>query len=126
MREFLSKLLSYAVTGGIAAVVDAGGFALLVNTRLNVAVAGVLSFCIAAVVNYSLTSRFVFNRRATLHGFVLFLSAALIGFLTNIGITLIGVLALGLPPLAAKLAGIATAFLANFLINLRIVFRTRS
>jgi putative flippase GtrA len=126
MREFLSKLLQYAVTGGIAAVVDAGGFALLVNARLNVAVAGVLSFGIAAVVNYSLTSRFVFNRQATPHGFVLFLSAALIGFLTNIGITLIGVLALGLPPLAAKLVGIATAFLANFLLNLRIVFRTRS
>jgi ABC-type glycerol-3-phosphate transport system permease component len=67
-----------------------------------------------------------FCRRATLHGFVLFLSAALLGFSTNIGITLIGVLALGLPPLAAKLAGIATAFLANFLVNLHIVFRTRS
>jgi putative flippase GtrA len=31
----------------------------------------------------------------------------------------------GLPPLAAKLVGIAIAFIVNFLINLRIVFRTR-
>ena len=31
MREFGLRLLQYAVTGGIAAVVDAGGFALLVR-----------------------------------------------------------------------------------------------
>jgi putative flippase GtrA len=122
--EFLSKLLAYAVTGGIAAVVDAGGFALLVDAKLSIAVAGVLSFCIAALVNYSLTSRFVFNREATSHGFVLFLSAALVGLSINMGITLIGVFTLGLPPIAAKLTGIATAFLVNFLINLHIVFRT--
>jgi putative flippase GtrA len=31
----------------------------------------------------------------------------------------------GMPPLAAKLAGIGTAFIVNFLINLRVVFHTR-
>ena len=43
----------------------------------------------------------------------------------NVGVTFIGVFVFVLPPLAAKLMGIAIAFFANFLINLRIVFHTR-
>lgn len=123
MREAFSKLLPYAVTGGISAVVDAGGFMLLMNAGLGVGVAGVLSFCTAAVVNYLLTSRFVFGREASVRGFVLFLSAALIGLTVNVGVTLLGFYMLGLQPLTAKVIGIGTAFFVNYLINLRIVFR---
>jgi putative flippase GtrA len=53
------------------------------------------------------------------------LAAALIGLTVNIGVTFVGVFIVGLPPLAAKLIGIAIAFIVNFLINLRIVFHTR-
>lgn len=123
MREILSKLLPYAMTGGTAAIVDAGGFLLLVKAGADVAAAGVLSFCAAAVVNYLLTSRFVFGSAASMRGFLLFLSAALIGLSVNVGLTLLGFYILGLPPLAAKLIGIGTAFFVNFLINLRVVFR---
>jgi len=125
MRDFVWRLLQYAVTGGIAAVVDAGGFVLLVDAKLSIVVAGCLSFCIAALVNYNLTSQFVFNRAPTLRGFAPFMAAALIGLTVNIGITSMGVFVLGLPPLAAKLTGIAVAFIINFLINLRIVFHTK-
>src|SRR6267142_5677074 len=126
MRGFVSRLLQYAVTGGIAAVVDAGGFVLLVNAKLSIVVAGCLSFCMAALVNYNLTSQFVFNRETTLRGFAPFLAAALIGLTVNIGVTSIGVFVVGLPPLAAKLMGIAIAFFVNFLINFRIVFHTKA
>jgi putative flippase GtrA len=122
VRDFAWRFLRYGVTGGIAAVVDAGGFVLLVNARLSIAVASCLSFCIAALVNYSLTSRFVFNREPTLRGLAAFAAAALIGLMVNIGVTLLGVFTVGLPPLAAKLMGIGTAFIVNFLINLRVVF----
>ena len=125
MRDFVRRLLQYGVTGGIAAVVDAGGFVILVNAKLSIVVASGLSFCIAALVNYNLTSRFVFNREATLRGFARFMAAALIGLTVNIGVTFFGVFIVGLPPLAAKLMGIAFAFIVNFLINLRIVFHTR-
>src|SRR5882762_3342011 len=110
MRDFVSRLLEYAVTVGIAAVVDAGGFVLLVNAKLNIVVASCLSFCIAALVNYSLTSRFVFNREATVRGLAAFTAAALVGLMVNIGVTLLAIFTVGLPPLAAKLAGIGTAF----------------
>ncbi len=123
MRDFISKLLRYGVTGGIAAVVDAGGFALLVSVELSILAAGCLSFCIAALVNYSLTSRFVFNFEASLGGLAAFTVAALIGLMVNVGITLLGVFVMGLPPLAAKVVGIGIAFFVNFLINLRVVFR---
>jgi putative flippase GtrA len=59
MRDFISKLLQYALTGGIAAVVDAGSFVLLVNAKLNIVVASCLSFCIAALVNYNLTRTYL-------------------------------------------------------------------
>ena len=119
------KLLQYGVTGGIAAVVDAGGFILLVNAKLSIVVASCLSFCIAALVNYSLTSRFVFNREATVRGLAAFTAAALVGLMVNIGVTLLAIFTVGLSPLAAKLAGIGTAFIVNFVINLRVVFHTR-
>ncbi len=125
MRGFVWRLLQYGVTGGIAAVVDAGGFVLLVNAKLSIVVASCLSFCIAALVNYNLTSQFVFDREATVRGFASFLIAALIGLTVNIGVTFMGVFMMGLPPLAAKLMGIAIAFIVNFLINLRIVFHTK-
>jgi putative flippase GtrA len=122
MRGFAWKLLQYGVTGGIAAVVDAGGFALLVNAKLSIVVASCLSFCIAALVNYNLTSQFVFDREATVRGFASFLGAALIGLTVNVGVTFMGVFMMGLPPLPAKLMGIAIAFFANFLLILRVVF----
>lgn len=122
MRDFISKLLLYGLTGGIAAVVDAGGFALLVNVELSILAAGCLSFCFAALVNYSLTSRFVFNREPSLRGLAAFTVAALIGLMVNVGVTLLGVFVMGLPPLAAKVMGIGIAFFVNFLINLRVVF----
>jgi putative flippase GtrA len=125
MRNFVRRLLQYAVTGGAAAVIDAGGFVLLVNAKLNIVAAACLSFCIAALVNYTLTSQFVFNREATLRGFAPFMAGALIGLSANVGVTFTAMSMLGLPPFAAKLIAIAAAFVINFLINWHIVFRTR-
>jgi putative flippase GtrA len=122
MRDILAKLAQYAVTGGIAAVIDAGGFALLVAAGLNIPFAGCLSFCAAAVVNYMLSSRFVFARQATTRGFALFMAGAFIGLLVNLGVTLAGVYLAGLPSIVAKVVGIGVAFLVNFLINISFVF----
>jgi putative flippase GtrA len=125
MRDLIAKLVRYVFTGGLAAIVDAGGFALLVMAKFAVAPAAATSFCVAAVVNYRLTSRMAFRHSATGRGFALFLLAALIGLLVNVSVTLSAIAVLGLPPLAAKIAGIGTAFLLNFALNVGIVFRTR-
>ena len=123
VREILPKLLSYGLTAGTAAVVDAGGFETLVRSGLDVALAGTVSFCVAAIVNYHLTGRFVFGRKRSLRGFALFISAALVGLAVNVGITTLGFYGLGMQPLHAKLTGIGGAFFVNFALNLHVVFR---
>jgi putative flippase GtrA len=120
------KLFRYFFTAGAAAVVDVGGFALLCLTPLPIAVSAVTSFCLAAVVNYLLSSRHVFDRAASIRGFGLFFVAALGGLLVNVAVTLAGSLYLGLAPVVAKMLGVGTAFLVNFWLNLRVVFRAPS
>lgn len=126
MRNLVTKLVRYGMTGGIAAIVDAGGFELLVRAGAGIAAGGTASFCIAACVNYWLTSRFVFGRGKTAAGFAFFFVFALVGLAVNMGITLAGVLWLDLAPIVAKVLGIGTAFLINFALNAGIVFRQSS
>lgn len=124
-RETLERLLRYGMTGGAAAIVDAGGFALLLATGIDVAIAGSTSFCVAAVVNYVLTSRFAFGQGRTVAGFFLFFAFALVGLTVNMGTTLGIIHWLGVPPFAAKVVGIGVAFLVNFALNATFVFRAR-
>lgn len=124
MRELFSKLLRYGMTGGIAAIVDAGGFELLVRAGLGIAAAGTASFCVAALVNYYLTSQFVFGQRKTAVGFAFFV-VAIIGLAVNVTVTVAGVYWFDLLPIVAKVLGIGTAFLINFGLNTVIVFRRR-
>ncbi len=118
-----NKLVRYFFTAGTAAIVDIGGFALLRLVGMSLAAGAVASFCAAAVINYLLTSRYVFHRAATLQGFAVFFVAALGGLLVNVAVTLVGSLYLGIAPVLAKLIGVGTAFLVNFWLNQRIVFR---
>jgi putative flippase GtrA len=120
------KLVRYFFTAGTAAIVDIGGFALLRVAQIPVAVAAVVSFCLAAVVNYILTSRYVFKQSATLRGFAVFFATAVGGLVVNVTVTLVGSLYLGIAPVLAKFIGVGSAFLLNFWLNLRIVFRPRA
>jgi putative flippase GtrA len=122
----LHKLFRYFLTAGAAAIVDVGGFALLCLAPIPIAVSAVTSFCLATVVNFILTSRYVFNRAPALRGFGLFFLAAVGGLIVNVSVTLVGSLYLGIAPVLAKIVGVGTAFLVNFWLNLRVVFRKPS
>jgi putative flippase GtrA len=119
------KFLRYVLTGGAAAVVDLGGFVLLVGLGVPLGLAAALSFVIAAIVNFRLTAAFVFGARGDLGRFALFLTFALAGLALNTGVTVLGVLQGGLPPAAAKLGGIGVAFLFNFSVNALFDFRSQ-
>jgi putative flippase GtrA len=119
----LHKLVRYFFTAGTAAIVDVGGFAVLCLTPIPIAASAVASFSLATVVNYVLTSRYVFSRSPSLQGFGLFYVAAVGGLAVNVSVTLIGSLYLGIAPVMAKIIGVGCAFLLNFWLNLRIVFR---
>jgi putative flippase GtrA len=118
-----NKLFRYFFTAGAAAIVDVGGFGLLRAAQTPLAIAAIASFCLAAVVNYMLTSRYVFHQSATVRGFAVFFVAALGGLLVNVSVTLLGSLYLGIYAVLAKVLGVGCAFLVNFWLNSRIVFR---
>lgn len=122
-RETAVQASRYLVTGGIAAIVDIGGFALGLRAGLSIVVAAMISFLLAALVNYLLSSRYVFKQDRSRRGYLLFLAAASLGFLLNVSLTVFfsGYL-LGSPILAKTLA-IGIAFVFNFTLNKFIVFR---
>ncbi len=124
--ERLKTFLRYVVTGGTSAVVDLSIFTGEIALHVPIKVAASLSFCVAAAVNYTLTSLFVFRTTRTLRGFALFFAVALLGMAINVSVTVFGapLIRLGpvLSPVLAKVAGIGTAFLFNFWLNSVFVF----
>ena len=123
LPPFLRKLVGYFFTAGTAAIVDVGGFVLLLQGGMHLVAAAILSFTVAAVVNYLLTSRFVFSHRLSVKGFLLFFAAALVGLLVNVSITVLVATQGDVTPWIAKLIGVGIAFLFNFLTNVAVVFR---
>ncbi len=114
----LPRVLRYALTGGLAAVVDIGSFAVLALALPGVLLPAILSFLLAAVVNYRASAGWVFGhdwrdaRRAAR-----FLVAAGAGLAVNAGATALLAALVQAPPLAAKVAGVGLAFGVNFLLQ---------
>ena len=125
MKEIFLKLTKYFLTGGIAAIVDLTGFSFLLFLGVKLFFSAIISFCIAAVINFLLTSRFVFQKKSTFKMFVLFLCFALVGLLINVGVTLISVNYFDTTPIYSKLIGIGTAFIINFFLNLCVVYKVK-
>ena len=123
VRGVLQRLARYALTGGAAAVADLGVFAVLCPAVLPVPAAAACAFTLAALVNYGLTSAFVFRHPLGLKRLGLFVMVSLAGLTVNVGVTVAGAWALALPAVAAKAGGIGAAFLINFWLNSVIVFR---
>ena len=97
------KLMGYAMTGGVAAIVDLAGYVGLHSLGMAVTLAAALSFLLAALVNYLLSARFVFAAQTKASGFMLFLVFASLGFAINVGVTSYAQLHLALVPWLAKL-----------------------
>lgn len=123
MKHLAGKLSRYFVTAGVAAIVDIGGFALLDMTGMAVPASATISFCLAAVANYLLSSRFAFHQRLSTRRFGLFCLAATGGLLVNVLVTLMASRYVGVAPILAKVTGVGTAFVMNFWLNLRVVFQ---
>jgi putative flippase GtrA len=81
-----------------------------------------LSFVCAAIVNYGLTTIFVFNEKFGARRFVKFLAFAVGGLVFNVCVTVLVASATPAPLPLAKAVGIGTAFLFNFWLNSAFVF----
>ena len=125
LKRTLSQLFRYGMTGGAAAVVDLGLFSALCPVALPVAPAATVSFLCAAVVNYVLTTMFVFKATFGARAFVKFLAFATVGLILNVTITVLVANLSSAPLPVAKAVGIGTAFLFNFWLNAVFVFGQR-
>lgn len=143
-----ARFRRYILTGATAAVVDVTIFNILhTGAEMPVVLAASCSFCVAAVVNYALSSIFVFGHGLSLRQLGRFFAIAVLGMTINVGVTGVadawapfremiawaaGVAGLSpslLEPYAAdlgKICGIGVAFLFNFYMNNTVVFRERS
>lgn len=127
MRRTLGEFLRYLVTGGTAFIVDAGGFAVLNLLGVAVLPAAAASFAAAAVVNYALTSAFVFGGPRRSAGQALgFLAVALVGLALNSLLTVGFHAWFDMPAPLAKVAAIAVTLLWNFTANKRLVFKPQT
>ena len=119
------QALGYLVVGGLAAVVDIGLFHLLAPGFKGVLLPAAASFSVAAIVNYALSSLWVYRRQwRSLRRAALFLLFASVGLCINAGVTWWLASAFPIAPTLAKIGGVALAFTANFLMNTFIVFRS--
>ncbi len=117
------SVVRYALAGGAAAVVDIGGFHALSLAGLTVLPAAVLSFLLAACVNYLASARWVFGAEwRSLRRAASFLFGACLGLAVNAGSTTALAQLVLWPPLMAKVAGVGIAFGVNFAINALWVF----
>ena len=126
MPRLARQALGYLMVGGLAAVVDIGLFHLLVSRpgSQGVLLPAGISFMVAAVVNYSLSSVWVYRRQwRSARRAATFLLFALVGLCINAGATWWLAHALPIAPTLAKIGGVGIAFVANFLMNTFIVFR---
>ena len=120
MREYA---LGYTLAGGLAAGVDIGGFHWLAPRLQPLLLAAVLSFVLAAMVNYTLSSLWVYRRRwRSLRRLTLFLALACMGLAVNASVTWWLASTLPLHMTLAKVGGVAAAFGLNFWMNTRLVF----
>ncbi len=123
LRATLAYAPGYTLAAGLAAVVDIGGFHWLVRHLDSVAAAAALSFVVAAAVNYTLSSLWVYRRAwRSLRRAGLFLVFACLGLGLNAGMTWWLATTLPVHATLAKVGGVATAFGFNFLVNTRWVF----
>ena len=115
----------YLVVGGLAAVVDIGLFHLLAPRFAHALPPAILSFLVAACVNYTLSAAWVYRRDwRSWQRAARFLLFAVVGLCINAGVTWWLLSTLPIPPALGKVGGVGVAFVANFLMNTFIVFRT--
>ncbi|WP_083578976.1 GtrA family protein [Tardibacter chloracetimidivorans] len=124
LRDMSRKAAGYLLSGGGAAVIDISLFRLFAPV-MGVMAGATLSFLVAAVVNFLVSSRYVFGGGGGARKAVLFLVFAGVGLVINVTATTLIWQASDLPLILCKTGGVGIAFLFNFAFNFLIVFRAR-
>ena len=120
------RVARYFVVGGLSAAVDIGLFMLFAKVlALPYLPVSVATFLVATLINYALSIRFVFvsgHRFPRRWEIVLVYAASMIGLAINTSVLWMAVEWAGLPLLAAKVSGTASAFGWNYLSRRVLIF----
>jgi putative flippase GtrA len=121
------RIVRYFLVGGVAAAVDIGLFALLVQGfGLPYLPVGAVTFIAATSVNYALSIRHVFRSGARFrrsHEIALVFLVSAIGLGVNQLILWAGVAGLGLQPVIAKVMATGGVFFWNYAARAHFVFK---
>lgn len=121
------NFIAYFIVGGLAAVVDIGGFMLLTGLfRIHWFWAALASFAVSATVNYLLSICFVFEsgvRFRRHHEFALVILVSVIGLAFNEAALWVMITAAGLARLPAKVIATGVVFLWNYNARQHFIFR---
>ncbi len=124
------SFFTYFIVGGLAAVVDIGGFMLLTGPfGVPWFWAALASFVVSATVNYLLSIAFVFEsgvRFRRHHEFALVLLVSVIGLAFNEAALWLMITGAGLARLPAKVIATGVVFLWNYSARQHFIFRAAS
>lgn len=116
------QLLAFGVVGGLSAAIDAGVFWLLTSLGMWPALATVISFLSAFLVNYPGNAKVVFRARHTSGTLGRYVSLVVFNLALSTGIVE-GLVLLHTIPIAAKLISIVIVAIVNFIAMRNWVFR---
>lgn len=121
------NFFAYFIVGGLAAIVDIGGFMLLTGAfGLHWFWAALASFVVSATINYVLSICFVFEsgvRFRRHQEFALVLLVSVIGLACNEAALWVMITAAGLARLPAKVIATGVVFLWNYNARQHFIFR---
>jgi glycosyltransferase involved in cell wall biosynthesis len=118
------QFMFYTFVGGFSALVNLLVFVAAYRSGVNISVAALSAFFIAALVNYLLSIKLIFRHnarwRTSSELLVYFLVVSLIGVVDLY--STVGLVSLGSPPWLAKVCAIAIGLILNFSVRRFIVF----
>ena len=123
----LPQLSRYTLVSAVALGIDMGLFLVLARgAGVKPAIAGVAGYCAGLVLHFILSTRFVFDARASQKSpsrlFGEFAATGLVGVAITWAVIAAATDVAHLPDIAAKAAAVATSFVAVFLLRRTLVF----
>lgn len=126
IQPVLVNFFAYFAVGGVAALVDIGGFMTLTAVfGIRWFLAALMSFVVAATVNYFLSIRFAFSsgvRFRRHHEFMLVVAVSAIGLFFNQLVLWVLIGGAGLARLPAKVSATGIVFLWNYSARQNFIF----
>jgi putative flippase GtrA len=121
-----AQLNRYTIVSALSLALDFAVYLALTNAGYRAMLAGIAGYAVGMLLHFSLSTRYVFRRRASGKSdarlFSEFMVSGLAGILITAVVITVATEAFGLSPLLAKVCAVAVSFIAVFLLRRAVVF----